>query len=168
MTDQPATADPHCTYIYPGGERCSLSAAVHDEPAVAQRHNYPPKAVAATRIPLDHPSMRVARNIVNQILDASGADGATRQRINDDCDQFTARLIDAYAAGRESAPPALTETAAIARRIETALAEHDWSGGSPAPAAHSEHGYDSRCAVCRGHLPTLAAVAADALTKEYP
>lgn len=45
----------------------------------------------------------LARNIVNQILDESGADIDTRQRINDDCDKFVVRLLtDREAALRES------------------------------------------------------------------
>lgn len=49
--------------------------------------------------PQRRPAMTVARNIVNQILDESGADVATRQRINDDCDQFVAWMVERYAAG---------------------------------------------------------------------
>lgn len=52
------------------------------------------------KLPQGHPAMRVARNIVNQILDESGADIDTRQRINDDCDQFVAWMLDRYAARR--------------------------------------------------------------------
>lgn len=35
----------------------------------------------------------VARNIVNQVLDESGADVTTRQAINDDCDAFVLKLL---------------------------------------------------------------------------
>ena len=49
--------------------------------------------------PQGHPAMSVARNIVNQVLDESGADIATRQRINDDCDQFVAWMLERFAAG---------------------------------------------------------------------
>ena len=48
--------------------------------------------------PQRHPAMRVARNIVNQILDEAGTDVTTRQRINDDCDQFVAWMIERHAA----------------------------------------------------------------------
>lgn len=46
-----------------------------------------------------HPAMARARNIVNQILDEAGTDVETRQRINDDCDQFVAWMLEKYAAG---------------------------------------------------------------------
>lgn len=41
-------------------------------------------------------ALAVARNIVNQVLDEAGTDVDTRQRINDDCDVFVARLLDEY------------------------------------------------------------------------
>ena len=49
--------------------------------------------------PQRHPAMTVARNIVNQILDEAGTDVDTRQRVNDDCDQFVAWMIERHAAG---------------------------------------------------------------------
>jgi hypothetical protein len=52
--------------------------------------------------PQSHPAMAVARNIVNQILDEAGTDVETRQRINDDCDQFVAHLLERYAKGPEA------------------------------------------------------------------
>lgn len=51
--------------------------------------------------PQRHPVMAVARNIVNQILDEAGSDVATRQRINDDCDQFVAWMVECYATGEK-------------------------------------------------------------------
>jgi hypothetical protein len=56
-----------------------------------------------------HPAMATARNIVNQILDEACTDIATRQRINDDCDQFVAWMLERYAASKDVAggpPPA--------------------------------------------------------------
>jgi hypothetical protein len=54
------------------------------------------------QFPQRHPAMAPARNIVNQILDEAGTDVATRQRINDDCDQFVAWMLERYATGDKS------------------------------------------------------------------
>ncbi|MGL5823615.1 MAG: hypothetical protein ACRCYU_01960 [Nocardioides sp.] len=55
--------------------------------------------------PQRHPVMGTARNIVNQILDEAGTDLATRQRINDDCDQFVAWMVETYATGGRAPQP---------------------------------------------------------------
>lgn len=52
--------------------------------------------------PQGHPAMATARNIVNQILDEAGTDVRTRQRINDDCDQFVAWMVERHAVDRRS------------------------------------------------------------------
>lgn len=54
-------------------------------------------AIKRPHYPQTHPAMAVARNIVSQILEEAGVDVATAQRINDDCDQFTAHMVEGYA-----------------------------------------------------------------------
>jgi hypothetical protein len=46
--------------------------------------------------------MAVARNIVSQVLEAAGTDVPTAQRINDDCDQFVAWMVETYAVERRA------------------------------------------------------------------
>lgn len=75
----------------------------------------------------------IDRNIVNQILDASGADVATRQRINDDCDAFVVKMIDkALAAERAAREEAERE----ADRYEALYRQ--WRDGADEHAARAE------------------------------
>lgn len=54
-------------------------------------------------------TLALARNIVNQILDESGASVKRRQAINDRCDEFVAELLATHV--KEARAAALKETA---------------------------------------------------------